>query len=220
MIHHACQYLRFDDQHRNKPKGVSLPSDLPARRVVANPVPAFLAVPINVARCVSIPAFSVPAAGASENTPREVLHVGIDASAFGASLSGREPRIDLIDSPSSPVSLVRGERHQSGHTGVGDAQSQVRPHHAFDIQRRRSAQSVGRNQGDAGKPLTGHGKQIQRRKPRPHLQVCAFEGRSESGRELGVAGFALVVMLPAASHRWPDNAALGANRAVRPTHLF
>jgi hypothetical protein len=46
MIDHACQYLRFNDQHRNKPKGVSLLSDPPARRVVANPVPAFLAVPI------------------------------------------------------------------------------------------------------------------------------------------------------------------------------
>jgi hypothetical protein len=39
------------------------------------------------------------------------------------------------DPPPPPIGLVLGEGHQPGHTGVSNAQSQIRTHHAFDIQR-------------------------------------------------------------------------------------
>ena len=73
---------------------------------------------------------------------------------------------------------------------------------------------------NAGKPLTGYREQMQRCEPRPHRQVCAFEGRSESCGELGIAGFALAIVLAPASHRRPDITALGAYRAVGPAYLF
>jgi hypothetical protein len=48
MIDHARQYSRFNDRHRDRAEWHAPASDLPARRVVADPVPVFLAVP---ARC-------------------------------------------------------------------------------------------------------------------------------------------------------------------------
>jgi hypothetical protein len=78
-------------------------SDLPARRAVADPVPAFLAISTRCAtRCD--PAFTVPAFGANKNTPVEALHVGIDAAALGfKTTTGTEWLADL---PAHAVSIV------------------------------------------------------------------------------------------------------------------
>jgi hypothetical protein len=53
MVDLACQYARFNDRHRKHADWHALLSDLPARRSVTAPVPAFLAVPKDVARCVA-----------------------------------------------------------------------------------------------------------------------------------------------------------------------
>jgi hypothetical protein len=75
-----CLNSRLNDRHRDKPEGVPLLSDLPARSVFADTVPAFLAVPVDVACCIAIPTFDVSAPGAGERASIEVLDVGIDAS--------------------------------------------------------------------------------------------------------------------------------------------
>jgi hypothetical protein len=67
-------------------------SDLPARSAFADTVPAFVAVPVDVACGIAIPTFDMPALGAGECASIELLHVGIDASALRTNLSGRESR--------------------------------------------------------------------------------------------------------------------------------
>jgi hypothetical protein len=57
MIDHARQYSRFNDRHWDRAERHALLCDLPARRVVADPVAAFLAVPVDVARRIPIPTF-------------------------------------------------------------------------------------------------------------------------------------------------------------------
>jgi hypothetical protein len=97
-------------------------------------------------------------------------------------------------------------------------------HHGADTvskkPRRLLANAKMARQCDAGQPLAGYSKQIQRREPRPQRQVCAFEWRSKSGCKFGVAGFALVVVLSPASERQADVSAPRANRASRPAHPF
>jgi hypothetical protein len=50
--------------------------------------------------------------------------------------------------------------------------------------------------------------------------VRAFERRPKCSRELGVAGFAPVMVLSPARHRRPDILTLRQYRTVRPAHLF
>jgi hypothetical protein len=47
-----------------KPEAVPLLCDIPARRIFADTVPAFLAVPVGVACCIAVPTFDMPALGA------------------------------------------------------------------------------------------------------------------------------------------------------------
>jgi hypothetical protein len=119
----------------DKPEGVPLLRDLPARRVFADTVPAFLAVPVDVACWIAIPTFDMPALGAHECAPIEVLHVGIDASASRTSLSGRELTGTTRSSRSvsrasrpctrraSPAGTLRHRRHPKPSSGCASCLS-------------------------------------------------------------------------------------------------
>jgi hypothetical protein len=109
--------------------------------------------------------------------------------------------------------------------GLDDAaqQARVARHHSADAVTEKPCRLLADAemppQSDARQPLAGHSEKLQRREPCPHRKV-AFERRSHRHGELGVTGFAEVVMHPAAFHRRTDVPALRTDWTVRPAHSF
>jgi hypothetical protein len=117
------EHSRFIDRHRLHGQSRRLLSSFHARWGRA-PVPAFLAVPIEVDRCIRVAVGFVPTR-TPEHPAREGFHLRVLCPALGAGLRRCKPSIGLDNRVAKPLGLVTQLAQELAHAGVGNRQARL-----------------------------------------------------------------------------------------------